>query len=121
MESQSKRGRPPKYKEPEDLQIKIDEYLNDTANPTITGLVLHCGFADRHSFYEYEKKPEFSYTIKKARTRMEQWYESNLFENTAGSIFALKNFGWRDRIDIDAKVDTYIKLVHPDDDMMDKI
>jgi len=94
-------GRPPKYKSKKDLQVKIDEYFvkvkeeNET-HPTITGLVLHCGYADRKSFYDLENQTEFSHTVKVARTRIEEVYESHLMKPGAGPIFALKNFGWRD-------------------------
>lgn len=102
------------YKTAEELQAKIDEYFakgvplkekvitNQTTIqvpvPTITGLVLYLGFSDRKSFYEYEKKPEFTHTIKKARTRIENNYEELLLMGGgAGAIFALKNFGWKDK------------------------
>lgn len=72
--------------------------LYDKMELTITGLVLHCGFASRQSFYAYEKKPEFSYIIKRARTLIEKEYELCLRRGLgAGAIFALKNFGWTDR------------------------
>jgi len=119
----SKRGRVnegqrPFYETPEEMQIKIKEYF---ANPpdtrkmffklkdevierevpcfTITGLVLYLGFADRQSFYDYEKnKPEFTCTMKRARSFIENVYEKLLQEgNPTGAIFALKNFGWKDK------------------------
>ena len=113
-------GRPPKYETPEELQGKIDEYFKKGIKPqkiaigsgnkkqiitvkapTITGLILYCGFCDRHSFYVYEKIEKFSYTIKAARSRMEQRYEELLQSGLgAGAIFALKNYGWSDRQDI---------------------
>ncbi len=103
----SKVGRPPKYANPEELQVKIDEYFEQDIKIelerkpftlTITGLVLYCGFCDRVSFYDYEKRPEFSYTIKRARARIEEHYEKRLQgNNCTGSIFALKNFGWIDK------------------------
>lgn len=112
----NKNGRPPKYATPRKLQKAIDDYFKngvavrwDTVGkgeakkrvrvkmPTITGLVLHCGFCDRHSFYAYEKIPLFSHTIKMARSRIEQHYENLLQQGLgAGAIFALKNFGWKD-------------------------
>jgi len=115
-------GRPPKYKTAEELQKKIDEYfasglrkipfpigkgdaqtIIEIELPTITGLVLHCEFCSRQAFYDYEKKEEFKYTIKKARTRIEQHYEEELLisRNSAGPIFALKNLGWSDKQEID--------------------
>lgn len=106
-------GRPPLYATAEELQSKIDEYFSKGMNsikkfsklglvievptPTISGLVLYCGFCDRHSFYDLEKKPGFSHTIKKARLRIEMEYEQDLKAGLgAGAIFALKNFGWKD-------------------------
>jgi len=112
-------GRPPKYNTPEELQTKIDEYFDngctvedvhlknsDTVlqvkRPTISGLVLYAGFCDRQSFYAYEKKEAFSYTIKRARDRIAQHYEELLQKGLgAGAIFALKNFGWIDKVDIE--------------------
>lgn len=74
--------------------------------PTITGLCLYLGFESRQSFYEYEQKPEFTYTIKKARLLIETEYEEMLQAgNTSGAIFALKNFGWTDRQEIDQKTE----------------
>jgi hypothetical protein len=111
-------GRPPLYNSPKELQTAIDEYFKTEAYvdlglvknkkgkstrvqryvPTITGLVVFLGFSSRDTFYEYEKKPEFTDTIKKARTRIEQAYERLLHgANCTGAIFALKNFGWQDK------------------------
>jgi len=65
---------------------------------TITGLCYQLGFESRQSFYAYEDKPEFSYTIKRARLFIEHDYEKQLqIGNTTGAIFALKNFGWSDK------------------------
>ena len=109
----------PLYSTAKELQLKIDEYFDSKVDsftkiigkppnekevnvyrPTITGLVLHCGFVNRQSFYDMEKRPELSDTIKRARSRIENIYEQQLFDGNAGAIFALKNFGWRDRQDI---------------------
>ena len=104
-------GRPPMFDNPEDLQALISEYFEEPPmRPvktkdgveylpaiTITGLALHCGFESRQSFYDYEQKPEFAYTIKRARAMIEQHYENHLLNGSpAGAIFALKNFGWKD-------------------------
>lgn len=110
-----KRGRPPMFATPEELQEKIDEYfellyvdreekdtsIHDDNTPTITGLTLFLGFSDRSSFYEYEEKPDFTHTIKRARSRVENWYEKCLLNNSStGPIFALKNLGWRDKQEV---------------------
>jgi hypothetical protein len=114
-------GRPPIYTTPEELQEKIDDYFKngveskpvvvgkgdgktviDIPVPTITGLCLYCGFESRQSFYDYEKREQFSYIIKKARLFVEKHYEELLqVGNTTGAIFALKNMGWIDRVNQD--------------------
>ena len=64
---------------------------------TITGLVLHCGYADRQSFYDLEKLPQYSCIIRKARTKIQQVHEERLQSSQpVGSIFALKCMGWID-------------------------
>ena len=115
-------GRPPKYKTVSEMQDKIDEYFETGRNtreviigtganqkaiqvpvPTITGLCIFLGFCDRASFYDYGKKPGFSHTIKMAKQRMESYYEETMCMggNPSGPIFALKNFGWSDKREIE--------------------
>lgn len=109
-------GRPPLYSDPIILQAKIDEYfatgmskrevvtdagVSYIPTATITGLCLFLGFCDRQSFLDYERKPEFSRTLKMARSRIEERYEVRLSGNTCtGAIFALKNFGWVDKVEV---------------------
>lgn len=122
MENQSV-GRPAKYETPEQLQEKIDLYFAEGVTtkkvvigkapnnytievevPTITGMCYYLGFESRQSFYDYQNRPEFSYTVKKARLFIEQHYEEMLQTgNTTGAIFALKNFDWTDKQEIDQK------------------
>lgn len=65
---------------------------------TITGLALFLGFDSKSTFYEYEKKPSFSYPIKRARMIIENTYEERLHgDKPTGAIFALKNMGWEDK------------------------
>jgi len=100
-------GRPPLFDSEEKLQIAINEYFNalGTDQPTITGLALYLGFESRQSFYDYEKEIEFSYTIKRARLRIESNYEQSLFSrNPTGPIFALKNLGWKDKTETDVNL-----------------
>lgn len=108
-----KTGRPALYKSVESLEIAINKYFelcpdkrvvsfqgvtSEIPCPTISGLALFLGFCDRHAMYNYEARPEFCATIKKARAKMERVYESLLQGPTpTGAIFALKNFGWVDR------------------------
>jgi len=89
-------GRPAMFKTPEELQSKIDEYFNGGANKrtiivglgtmelpcyTICGLAYFLGFESRQSLFDYEKKEEFTYIIKKARLRIEMSYEERLQDN----------------------------------------
>lgn len=112
-------GRPPMYETPEAMQNAIADYFANGIKirkiligkppkqqeveiqvPTITGLVLHLGFESRQSFYDYEQKEEFAYTVKKARTFIEQHYEEILQTgNPVAAIFALKQFGWKDKVE----------------------
>lgn len=100
-------GRPSKYNTEKELQKAIDNYWStlDDSKPTITGLALSLGFESRQSFYKYELDGEFCYTIKRARLQIECIYEQNLHSNNAtNSIFALKNFGWTDKSEIDHNI-----------------
>lgn len=119
-----KGGRPPFFKNSEELQKKIDEYIENCPEKftileddgtelvvpryTISGLAYFLGFTSRQSFYDYEKVDEFSYTIKRARFFIEKEYEKQLQNKScAGIIFALKNLGWQDKQEIDTNIKSY--------------
>lgn len=104
-------GRPPAYKTPEELQDAIDNYLKEAKPPTVSGLAYELGFESRQSFYDYEQKPEFTYTIRKARLFMEAHYEGKLQgNNPTGSIFWLKNAGWKDKQEVEQSGGTSITV-----------
>lgn len=127
-------GRPPIFESAEEMATAIDDYFNNGVKkrkfvigkatnqqvvqveiPTITGLCYYLGFESRQSFYDYESKTEFSYTVKRARLFIEQEYEEQLtMGNTVGAIFALKNFGWIDKSQLvhtgDPDAPVYFKL-----------
>lgn len=120
-------GQPPKYDSISELEIAIEGYFEHIkgefhfetdsedeskdikvfdryAEPaTITGLCLFLGFESRQSFHDYAKNDKFSYTIKKARLRIENAYEISLnySKQPAAQIFALKNLGWEDKSQFD--------------------
>jgi hypothetical protein len=97
-------GRPRKFKNARQLQSAIDAYFaSNPDHPTMTGLALSLGFCDRQSFHDYEKHAKYSFTIKRARAEVEKFYEQKLIElkNPGGAIFALKNFNWSDKQEID--------------------
>ena len=92
-------GMIPNYDSADSMQIKIDEYFNINKVPTIPGLAFHLGFAQSKSLYDYEKKEEFWYVIKRAKLRIESFNAEQLHlskGNITGVIFTLKNMGWVD-------------------------
>ena len=108
-----KGGRPAFFDTPEKLKNRINEYFEScfkydarakkyevVIKPTVGGLQLFLGFADRHSFTDYmNRNDEFSHIIKRARASIGEWYELNLLDrNTAvGAKFALSAmFGFKE-------------------------
>lgn len=107
-------GRPLKFDNIEELEDKINQYFKTTPDEelTITGLALALD-CDRRTLLNYENRDEFFPTIKKAKTIVENSYERALRKNgRTGDIFALKNFGWQDKQEIDSSinVNNYDKL-----------
>lgn len=117
----NKGGAPPLYSSPEDLGAAIRLYFEEDHKTriiiigkppnqkkvelpvfTVTGLAIYLGFESRQSLYDYGKKDEYSYIIKRAKLFIEEEYEEQLQHgNTTGAIFALKNMGWADKQEID--------------------
>jgi hypothetical protein len=93
-----KGGRPMSYSTPEKLQEAILTYFDGTTRPTLAGLALALNI-DRQTLYNYAAKDMFFDTIKKARETVEAKYEERLVWDNAptGTIFALKNMGWKDK------------------------
>jgi hypothetical protein len=96
-------GRPMKWKTAKQLEQQAESYFEETPFEewTITGLALHLG-TTRYTLCDYENKPEFSNTVKLLKHQVEHSYEVGLRKRgNAGDIFAMKNFGWRDKQEID--------------------
>lgn len=120
-------GRPLKYNNCLDLDIDCELYFEsclyeddddygsyqkrDKPIPlTITGLALALG-TSRQTLMNYENRGEFFDTIKRHKTRIENFAELRLYENNAtGPIFALKNFGWKDKSEQDLKVSGPVRI-----------
>jgi hypothetical protein len=97
-------GRPLKFKTPKELEKKIAAYFKDCEKEekplSITGLALALD-TSRETLCNYQARDEFFDAIKRAKLRVEQFYEERLtFSNAAGPIFALKNFDWSDKQDV---------------------
>lgn len=96
------------YGTPEELRAVAEEYIETTRQkngaykPTLTGLVYHLGFESLQSFYDYEKREPFSYTVRRLRLFIQSCYEQQLYTFAwAGASFALRNIGkgdWQDEV-----------------------
>ena len=121
----AKRGRPPKYSNVKTLNSKINEYFakggRETKNGdftlyTVSGLCVWLGIT-RETLRQYEKKPGFSDTVKKAKQRIENNIEEGIllgYLNPTAGIFNLKNnFGWSDKQEVEHSGDLSIKVRIP--------
>ena len=106
-QAMKKIGRPRILQSPEQLDALVDEYVRqcrDNDEPlTLTGLILHVGLSSRSALDNYESRPGFLDSVKRAKLLIENGYEVDLRKtgNPAGSIFALKNMGWSDRQEVE--------------------
>ena len=106
-------GRPLKFDSAHQINSIADNYFAECVEKeepiTITGLCIALGFTSRKVLMEYEDgkydsyDPEFSNSVKCAKMRCEQYAESKIFslKNPAGAIFALKNYGWTDKQEVE--------------------
>lgn len=96
-------GRPLKIESPEQMQEILEEYFDSVPEDeiTITGICLALGI-NKNTFYDYAKKDGFKEITDRARMIVENSYEISLRKNgRTGDIFALKNFGWKDKLEDD--------------------
>jgi hypothetical protein len=125
-------GRPLRFKSVKELQRKIDAYFDtcdshvkkvlnkkgeliEVPDPqpfTICGLALYLNIS-RVTLLNYEGRPKFLYTIKRAKLRIECQIETRALTgeyNPAAAIFNLKNnFGWKDKHEMESAGEvTYI-------------
>lgn len=104
-------GRPAIWDDPVSFSKAVDEYFSNEGVHTWTGLAIHLGFESRQSLEDYKKKDGFSYPIKRALIKIEEQYEQALFSrNPTGPIFALKNFGWKDKQEVDQNINGGISI-----------
>lgn len=113
-------ARPLKFKTPEELEKRIEEYFEYAKDnkevPTVSGLAWFLG-TNRQTLLNYQEENEnlfksisddvkvkFFDTIKRAKARIESGYEQALFnKNSAvGAIFTLKNnYKWVDKQEVE--------------------
>ncbi len=95
-------GRPLKFQSVEELQKKIDAYFEVTSKDewTWTGLALFLD-TDKETLKDYRENREgFIAPLKNAMLKVENGYEIDLKKHgRTGTIFALKNFDWKDKND----------------------
>jgi hypothetical protein len=106
-------GRPLKYETPEKIQEIADKYFEETPIEqwTITGLAIALD-TNRQTLMNYEAKDEFFDTIKRLKTKVEHSYELALRKKGgSGEIFGLKNFGWRDKTEVDNNTNMTVNWV----------
>ena len=109
-------ARPLKFQSVEELQVAIDAYfaqcLVDEEPLTVTGLALALD-TTRQTLINYEDREEFLDTIKKAKTRVENFAEKKLYSShSTGAIFALKNFDWTDKQTIAGDAENPMEMKH---------
>lgn len=95
-------GRPPIFTDPKEMDRLVDEYVSlrrEEEKPLLlTGMILHLGLSSRQSLDHYAERDGFCDSVKRAKMLVECQYEENLHTTAStGSIFALKNFGWKDK------------------------
>ena len=81
-------------------------------NPSILAMCRHIG-TTRETIREYEMREGYVDTIKKAKARVEEYLENELYrkEQVTGVIFNLKNnFGWKDKQEIETSGEQNIKI-----------
>lgn len=108
----NKGGRPRIIPSPEEFDRRVDAYIADCKENKepilLTGLILAIGLNSRASLDEYQGYDGFLNSVKRAKAFVENAYERRLVSGelqAAGPIFALKNFGWKDKQEIEHSVD----------------
>lgn len=87
----------------EKVRVQIEPF-------TITGLAIALD-TTRELLCDYQKRDQFSDTIRRAKDIIVKSYEKRLIDRgNAGDIFAMKNFNWKDKSEIDNKVDENINI-----------
>jgi hypothetical protein len=108
-------GRPPKFNSPKEMEkigMAFIEECKKTDKPiTITGICIRLD-TTRQTLMDYERKNEFADTVKRLKLHAENYAEETLYNKNGravvGAIFALKNFGWSDKVEFESSYKPHI-------------
>ncbi len=111
---EKKIGRSLKFKSARELQKRIDAYFAEcekTGEPlTVTGLALALD-TSRETLLNYQKRDGYEDIVRRAKMRIENAYEKRLIaRGNGGDVFALKNFGWRDKAEREIEINGNVSL-----------
>lgn len=109
-------GRPLKFSSPQVLMEAIEKYFEETPEEmlAVSGLALYLG-TTREKLMDYQERDAFRDIVKMAKLRIELSYEQSLRKSgRVGDIFALKQFGWKDKQEIDQTVHGSVDLSFKD-------
>lgn len=115
-------GRPVKFSDSKKMEEILNKYFEETPEDkiTLTGIILALDIT-KETFYQYAQKEGFKEIINKARLRVENSYENDLRDKgRAGDIFALKNFGWKDKTETEISNNGTIAININRNPMLDK-
>lgn len=106
-----------KFETADELFEKIEKYFDETPikDQTRAGLCVYLGIT-KMTFHNYKnggQGEEFAQAVEWACTRLENKYELDLNykNNPTGSIFALKQYGWKNNHDVEVKGTGSIQIV----------
>lgn len=95
-------GAPLKFDSPDELKGVIQGYFDTVPEDewTVTGLALLVG--SKQLLNDYEGRDGYARIVKEAKLIVENGYEKDLKKyGRSGTIFALKNFDWKDKTEQD--------------------
>jgi hypothetical protein len=101
-----KGGPPLKFKTPQELEKKAKVYFDTVPFEqwSITGISIHLK-TTKDVLWDYQHRDKFADTIRKIKQMIESAWEARLIKRgNSGDIFALKNFGWKDKFEIDNNI-----------------
>lgn len=82
--------------------------MEDGLRPTLTGLAFHMGFNSLVHMKRVANEPDFKGLINKGMTLVENYYEST---GTIFAMFALKQLGWSDQVEINQVTNQVTKVI----------